>query len=283
MTIITDIEVLQEKITSMQWNGVGLIHTKGGLHDGHRKLIGQARKENQLVIVSNLLIPREFSSQMAYELYPRCTKQDQEIAESEGADFFFMPHLEAFETTESSIGIKLKEHLKQELNGIDRPSYYEEQLTTLVKLIQIVKPSTIYMSDKDLQQVYFTKKLLTQFFYHIKLTILPVVRDETGLVLGAKNKLLKDDERKQVIEMRKIFTKAQNAVARGMLSSRKIKWHIENEMSKLYLCQLVFAELVDTERLRKIETITDEAILMIGIKVGNLRIQDYIRLKRTVE
>lgn len=35
---------------------------------------------------------------------------------------------------------------------------------------------------------------------------------------------------------------------------------------------------MEPERLRKIETITEEAILMIGIRVGQVRICDYTRL-----
>ena len=120
--------------------------------------------------------------------------------------------------------------------------------------------------------------MLKQLRYDCKLRVLPVVRDEENMALGIKEGLLKEDERKQVLELAKIFLKAQTAYKRGMVSSRKIKWHVENEVSKLYLCELEFVELVEPERLRKIETITEEAILMIGIRVGQVRICDYTRL-----
>lgn len=278
MEVIKDIQLLKEKIERLGKNSVGLIHTRGPLHEGHRTLIQAARKENYLVIVSNIVVPREFESQEAYNLYPKESIQDKTLASLAGADFFFTPELETFEAGESIVGVKLGDSLKDELYGQGRPGYYEAYLTTLMKLLNIVQPKKLYTSDKDLQKNYFTKLLLKQLHYDCQLRVLPAIRDEEQILLDSSAQLLKEDERRQVAELYRIFQKAQTAYERGMISSRKIKWHIENEMSKLYLCQLEFVEIVEPERLRKIETITDEAILMLGIKVGKIRLYDYIRL-----
>ena len=280
MELIKDIYLLREKINRIGKDSVGLIHTKGKLHEGHRRLIEAARKDNVLVIVSNILVPREFNSLEAYELYPKCTQNDLELASHAGADFFFSPELEAFEAGEQLMGIHLLSPLKGEMNGLGRPHYYDEKLTTLVKVLNIVRPNRMYMSDRDLQFIYFTSNLLSQFQYRCELKILPAVRDEDNLFLSGKKCVLKEDEKRQVKELSKIFAKAQTAVERGMLSARKLKWHVENEMAKLYLCKLEFVEIVEPERLRKIETITDEAILILGVRVGKIRICDYTYLKK---
>lgn len=278
MERIKDIQLLREKIGRIGKDSVGLVHTKGRLHEGHRRLIEAARKENVLVIVSNILIPREFNSLEAYTLYPKCTEEDLELASHAGADFFFSPDLEAFEVGEPLMGICLSSPLKSEMNGLGRPRYYDEKLTTLVKVLNIVRPNRLYMSDRDLQLIYFTKNLLIQLQYPCELKTLPAMRDQDNLFLSGKKCVLKEDEKKQLKELSKIFTKAQTAVGRGMLSTRKLKWHVENEMTKLYLCKLEFVEIVEPERLRKIETITDEAILILGIRVGKIRVCDYTYL-----
>lgn len=282
MELIKDIYLLREKINRIGKDSVGLIHTKGKLHEGHRRLIEAARKDNVLVIVSNILVPREFNSLEAYDLYPKCTQNDLELASHAGADFFFSPELEAFEAGEQLMGIHLSSPLKGEMNGLGRPHYYDEKLTTLVKVLNIVRPNRMYMSDRDLQFIYFTSNLLSQFQYRCELKILPAVRDEDNLFLSGKKCVLKGDEKRQVKELSKIFAKAQTAVERGMLSARKLKWHVENEMAKLYLCKLEFVEIVEPERLRKIETITDVAILILGVRVGKIRICDYTYLKKVM-
>ena len=138
------------------------------------------------------------------------------------------------------------------------------------------------MCDEDLQQVYFIERVLKQLHYDCNLKVLPAIRDENQLLLDSRKEYLKQDEKNQVNRLGKIFAKAQTAYAKGMTSSRKIKWHVENELSDLYLCQLEFVEIVEPERLRKIETIINEAILMIGVKVGKITIYDYVRLKKEI-
>ncbi|MBP3887196.1 MAG: pantoate--beta-alanine ligase [Cellulosilyticum sp.] len=282
METIKDIKELKRKLERWSNGSVGLVHTRGPLNEGHIEMIKAARKENFFVVVSNIVLQREFNDVKEYELYPRYCAEDERKATLSGADFFFVPEVEAFECMDSVIGIKIKDHLKEELNGQGRPHYYEEQLTTLVKLFNIVEPKNFYMCDEDLQQVYFIERVLKQLHYDCNLKVLPAIRDENQLLLDSRKEYLKQDEKNQVNRLGKIFAKAQTAYAKGMTSSRKIKWHVENELSDLYLCQLEFVEIVEPERLRKIETIINEAILMIGVKVGKITIYDYVRLKKEI-
>lgn len=280
METIKDIKDLKGKLERWGKGSVGLVHTKGPLHEGDLELIRAARKENFFVVVSNMVIQRECTDIEEYECYPRYTQEDERKAAAAGADFFFTPDIEVFEFMDSVISIKLKDSLKDELNGRGRSHYYEEQLTTLVKLFNLVRPQNFYMCEDDLQRVYFTRKVLSQLHYECGITVLPPARGEDQLLIDYRKERLKDDEKKQVAELAKIFTKAQTAYGKGMVSSRKIKWHVENELSDLYLCKIDFVEIVEPERLRKIETITDEAILMIGLKVGQIDVYDYVRLKK---
>ena len=278
MEIIDHIKTMEEKLERMGNPSVGLICTKGALHEGHRQLIETARKENFIVILANILVPREFESMELYDGYPVSSLQDEEMASLAGVDFFFKPSNSEFENNEMLISIKLNTPLNTELNSQGRPGYYENRLTTLVKLLNIVRPKNLYMSDKDIQMLWLAKNLLSQLQYPCNVRAIPAVRDENGMFLSGKTHLLKEDERKQAAEVYKILCKVQLAYQKGMFSSQKLKWRVESEMSRLYLCHLEFAEVVETERLRKIETITGEAIMMVGIQVGKLRLYDWIKL-----
>lgn len=280
MEVIKDIGILKGKLERLGKNSVGLIYTKGALHDGHRTLIQAARKENFLVILANVLMPQDLEGMATYEDYPRSTAKDEELASLAGADFFFKPDPKLLESDDALVSIRLGTPLAEELNGQDRPNYYENKLMTIVKLLNIIEPKNFYMSDKDIQEIYFVEQLLKQFKYDCRVKVLPAVRDENQVLLGVSNIFLKTDESKQVAEIYKVLLKAQAAYEKGMFSSRKLKWHIENELSKLYLCKLIFVEIVEPERLRKIETITDEAIIMIGLRVGKINMYDHIILNK---
>ena len=255
MEIIRDIRELQQKLARIRVISLGMVQTKGALHEGHASLIRAARKENHIVVVVSLVHPIEFTTLEGYNLYPRFHERDQEIASLAGADFLFCPEPKDIYNEESGIFLTLKNALASDLNG--KYIRYANKLTLMMCLLNKIKPNNLYISDKDLQWVNLTK-----------------------VVIRAKNIYLKEDERRQVTHLYKILQKAQRAYEKGMISSRKMKWHIENEMNDLYLCQLEFVEILEPERLTKVEMITDEEIVMLTIKVGHLILSDYVRLKR---
>jgi len=59
MEIVRDIKTMREKVAEMKRQGksVGLVPTMGYLHEGHLALIDTARKENDVVVVSDFVNP----------------------------------------------------------------------------------------------------------------------------------------------------------------------------------------------------------------------------------
>lgn len=278
MEIVTTIQDLQEKIERLRNGSVGLVHARGPLHEGHKMLIQQARTENFIVVVSHIVVPREFEDSETYKRYPKKSTTDKAIASLAGTDFFFEPAVEEFERG-ATVQIKLKDSLKDELKGENRPSYYEQFITTFVKLLNITRAKRFYISDKDLQKIYFAKAVVSQLVYPCEIKVFPALRDVNHLFLGAQTELLKGDERKQASKLYFILQKAQKMYQKGIKNVKRLKWQVENDISKLYLCRLMFIEILEPDRLKRIEMLTSEdAILMIGVKVGRAQLYDYVIL-----
>lgn len=275
MEVITDINIMREKLKRLNTTSIGLVQAKSFLHEGHTSLIRMARSENYVVISVKLINSEEFVSEEAAALYPSDTAYEMNLAARAGADFFFMPSVESLYPRGHMIRLQLRSPLATMLGGGFKDNYYELKLHTTCILCNMLQPKCLYLSDKDLQLVYFTRQLLHDLFYEIELRVAPRVRDENGLTLSNKLSLLREDEKNQLMSVYKILQKAKSAVSRGMTNCRKIKWYIENEMNDLYLCQLEFDEIVEVERLTRIETIVDEAYVMLGVRVGKIRICDY--------
>lgn len=279
MEVIETIKELQEKVGRLRSESVGLVHARGPLHKGHEMLIQKARRENFIVIVSHIVVPREFESLEIYKRYPKSSDADKAIASLAGADFFFEPDVDEFERG-ATVQIRLVDTLKDELKGKDRPRYYEQFTTTFVKLLNITRAGNFYICDKDLQKIYFAKAAIHQLAYPCRVNVYPALRDENHLFLGAQTNLLRNDERKQATKLYPILLKAQKMHHNGVKNVKRLKWQVEYDISRLYLCKLLFVEILEMERLRRIEMLIEDAVLMIGVQVGKAQLYDYVILPK---
>ena len=91
MKIISNPLELQSYL-KMQKRTIGFVPTMGALHDGHISLIKEARKENELVVVSIFLNPTQFLKGEDLEKYPKKDEADKKICELSGVDVLFFPH-----------------------------------------------------------------------------------------------------------------------------------------------------------------------------------------------
>ena len=84
------IQVSTRQINSLP-HPIAYVPTMGALHRGHQKLISEAKKLCDTVLVSIFVNPLQFGSKTDFENYPRDDAADFELAQQAGATHIWFP------------------------------------------------------------------------------------------------------------------------------------------------------------------------------------------------
>ena len=167
---------------------IGLVPTMGALHVGHLSLIQKAKEENDCVVCSIFVNPTQFNETTDLEKYPRTAAKDIELLTSVGTDVLLMPPVEEVYPKELNTTLELDfGKLATLMEGEFRPGHFDGMAQVVNRLSNMVQPHSLYMGQKDFQQITIVRSMLTQLKSEIKLVMCPIKREENGLAMSSRN------------------------------------------------------------------------------------------------
>ena len=174
---------------------IGLIPTMGALHQGHISLVEKSLNDNDITVVSIFLNPTQFNNPTDLKNYPISIDIDIDVLNKTGCNYLFLPTYEEIYNDEFnySISEKINSNI---LCGKDRPGHFEGVLTVVMKLLQIIKPDQAYFGEKDYQQYILIRDMCKAFFMDTKIISCPIIREESGLAMSSRNKLITNNKDK---------------------------------------------------------------------------------------
>lgn len=168
---------------------VGFVPTMGALHQGHRHLLDQARKENDVVVLSIFVNPTQFDDPQDLRSYPQTLAVDLEMAEQAGVDHVLVPSYD--ELYEDQYRYKVSENdFSRSLCGAHRPGHFDGVLTVVLKLLNLVQPTKAYFGEKDFQQLKLIKDMAAAFFLPVEVVPCETIREADGVAMSSRNKKL---------------------------------------------------------------------------------------------
>ncbi len=173
---------------------IGFVPTMGYLHEGHKSLMEEARKENDKVVVSIFVNPMQFGPTEDLESYPRDLKKDAALCKEVGVDLIFHPEPEEM-YPEGFCSYVDMNGLTTELCGKSRPIHFRGVQTVVLKLFHIVCPDNAYFGQKDAQQLAVIKRMVKDLSVDITIHGCPIIREQDGLAKSSRNTYL-NEERK---------------------------------------------------------------------------------------
>lgn len=194
--IFRTIQSWKEVRQTLHGISLGFVPTMGALHEGHLSLIRRSQSENQKTVVSIFVNPTQFNNPNDFSSYPRTESEDIEILKHAGVDFIFLP--DPSEVYRDGYQFRVQEtELSQKLCGKFRPGHFDGVLTVVLKLLNLAQATSAYFGEKDFQQYLLIKNMAETFFLSTKIVGLPTIREEDGLAMSSRNRLLTKEEREK--------------------------------------------------------------------------------------
>ncbi|HYN91229.1 MAG TPA: pantoate--beta-alanine ligase [Thermoleophilaceae bacterium] len=254
---------------------IGLVPTMGFFHDGHLSLMGRARAEHDVVVVSLFVNPAQFGPGEDLEAYPRDERRDAELAEAEGVDILFAPTVEevypdGFDTTVTVGG------LTETLEGDEaqRGAEHFQGVTTVVtKLFNMVGPDAAYFGQKDAQQALVIRKLVRDLDIPVRIEVCPTVRDPDGLALSTRNAYLSPEERERALALSRALRAAEAAVAGGTRDAAAVVAAAREELDRAGV-EPDYLQLRSAGDLSPVERVNGSTLLAVAARVGRARLID---------
>jgi len=275
MKVISSPKQMSVKSHTLALKGekIGLVPTMGALHDGHLSLICQARKDNDIVVVSIFVNPMQFGPKEDFRRYPRPIKNDLMLCRKAGVDFVFHPQPGIMFPKGVKSCVEVKD-LSDKLCGKHRPGHFAGVTTVVAKLFNIIQPNVAYFGQKDAQQAIIINKMTEDLNFPVKINVMPTLRGKDGLAMSSRNIYLTTQERTDALALSQGLNLAADLIKCGMRDADKIIAEIRRLIKKRKSAKIDYISIVDLDNLNPVKRISGKCLLALAVHTGKTRLID---------
>lgn len=174
---------------------IGFVPTMGAFHQGHISLVEKAKAENDIVVVSIYVNPTQFDKKNDFSNYPISLSDDLLILNKMNVDYLYTPNYENIYPDNFTYQIE-ENSFSKKLCGKSRDGHFTGVLTVVMKLLNIVKPSRVYLGEKDRQQLLLVQGMVDAFFMDVEIVASPTIRESNKLAMSSRNRRLSVEDKK---------------------------------------------------------------------------------------
>jgi pantoate--beta-alanine ligase len=279
MLVFAKIKSVQQKLKSLKkGTSIGFVPTMGALHKGHLSLVEQAKRENDIVVVSIFVNPTQFDKQEDLINYPKTIDQDLSLLKSIFCDIVFTPTAqEMYANNIQSTSFNF-DGLEHQMEGKFRVGHFDGVGTVVKRLFEIVTPNKAYFGEKDFQQLQIIRNMVKKNHIPLKIVGCPIFRENDGLAMSSRNERLTKEHRLVAPFIYKTLKQAK--IEFGTKNALEVINWVENEFKKQPLLTLEYFEIAEEETLQPIKNRNEKQSYraFIAVFAGNIRLIDNISL-----
>ncbi|MES4517560.1 pantoate--beta-alanine ligase [Escherichia coli] len=276
MLIIETLPLLRQQILRLRMEGkrVALVPTMGNLHDGHMKLVDEAKARADVVVVSIFVNPMQFDRPEDLARYPRTLQEDCEKLNKRKVDLVFAPSVKEIypNGTEPHTYVDVP-GLSTMLEGASRPGHFRGVSTIVSKLFNLVQPDIACFGEKDFQQLALIRKMVADMGFDIEIVGVPIMRAKDGLALSSRNGYLTAEQRKIAPGLYKVLSSIADKLQAGERDLDEIITIAGQELNEKGF-RADDIQIRDADTLLEVSETSKRAVILVAAWLGDARLID---------
>lgn len=276
MLIIETLPLLRQQIRRLRMEGkrVALVPTMGNLHDGHMKLVDEAKARADVVVVSIFVNPMQFDRPEDLARYPRTLQEDCEKLNKRKVDLVFAPSVKEIypNGTETHTYVDVP-GLSTMLEGASRPGHFRGVSTIVSKLFNLVQPDIACFGEKDFQQLALIRKMVADMGFDIEIVGVPIMRAKDGLALSSRNGYLTAEQRKIAPGLYKVLSSIADKLQAGERDLDEIFAIAGQELNEKGF-RADDIQIRDADTLLEVSETSKRAVILVAAWLGDARLID---------
>lgn len=276
MLIIETLPLLRQHIRRLRMEGkrVALVPTMGNLHDGHMKLVDEAKARADVVVVSIFVNPMQFDRPEDLARYPRTLQEDSEKLNKRKVDLVFAPSAQEIypQGTENHTFVDVP-GLSTMLEGASRPGHFRGVSTIVSKLFNLIQPDIACFGEKDFQQLALIRKMVADMGFDIEIVGVPIIRGKDGLALSSRNGYLTSDQRKIAPGLYKVLSNVAEKLQNGERDQQEIIAIAGQELNEKGF-RADDIQIRDADTLLDLTDSSKRAVVLMAAWLGQARLID---------
>ncbi len=280
MLVISDLKVLRATVKAWRQAGqtVAFVPTMGNLHQGHLKLVDEARQRADRVIVSIFVNPLQFGAHEDLAKYPRTLTEDCAGLTEHNADAVFTPTPELMYPRGLAVQTAVEvPFIGDQHCGASRPGHFRGVATVVTKLFNLVQPDLALFGKKDYQQLAVIRQLTADLSLPIEIIGIDTERAADGLALSSRNGYLSEAERAVAPALYQQLQWLRGQISTGFADFRQLEQQAADALQQvgfrpdyIHICQRQDLQLADSN--------TAPLVILAAAYLGNTRLIDNLEV-----
>lgn len=262
MKVITTADEVRMQVDVAHSRGhrVGLVPTRGDLHDGHASLLRVARAQCDVVLCT---IVRPDGTPAVH------ARSDETIARDAGVDLLWRP---APGPLVAGATINVVPIRRPELADL---------ATAAAQQLGIVRPDVVYAAEEHFDHARLLRDVARDLLLPIEVRVTATPRDPDGIPVGSASRALDADARDDAAAVPRALEAIVDSVAAGERSLFRLRARAEARLADAGVSlQVEDVSTVDPATFAPVDVFADDVLMVVRARVNGVPIVDSRLLQR---